>query len=200
MGEATVGCTYFDRPGEDNTERTLQIAGDRGRQLCVRSVLVASTRGKTGVLAVERFKGCNLVVVTHSAGFDEPNHQELTEENRKKIEASGARILTCQHAFGGVNRAVRRKLKTYEIDEIIAYTLRTFGEGMKVVCEMALMAADAGLIRVDEPVISIAGTDRGADTAVVLKPANAQAFFDMRIIEILCKPRFWPRESRNQSV
>ena len=84
---------------------------------------------------------------------------------------------------------MRKKLGTYELEEIIAYTLRVFGEGMKVVCEIALMAADAGLARTDEEVIAIAGTGRGADTAVVLVPANAQTFFDMRILEVLCKPR-----------
>jgi hypothetical protein len=114
----------------------------------------------------------------------------LTEENRAAILALGARLLTCQHAFGGVNRAVRRKLNTYELDEIIAYTLRLFGEGMKVACEITLMAADAGLIRTDEPVLAIAGTGRGADTAVVLRAANAQDFFDLRINEILCKPLY----------
>jgi hypothetical protein len=69
------------------------------------------------------------------------------------------------------------------------YTLRIFGEGTKVACEIALMAADAGLVRTDEPVIAVAGTGRGADTALVLRPANAQTSFDMRIMEILCKPR-----------
>jgi hypothetical protein len=57
-----------------------------------------------------------------------------------------------------------------------------------VVAELALMAADAGLVRTDEPVISVAGSGRGADTAAVLKPANAQAFFDLRFLEILCMP------------
>jgi hypothetical protein len=51
------------------------------------------------------------------------------------------------------------------------------------------MAADAGLVRTDELAIAVAGTSRGADTALVLRPANAQTFFDMRIMEILCKPR-----------
>jgi hypothetical protein len=63
------------------------------------------------------------------------------------------------------------------------------GEGMKVVYEIAVMAADAGLARTDEEIIAIAGTGRGADTAVVLKPANARDFFDIRVKEILCKPR-----------
>jgi hypothetical protein len=44
-------------------------------------------------------------------------------------------------------------------------------------------------VRTDEQVIAIAGTGKGADTAVVLKPANAQTFFDLEVLEILCKPR-----------
>jgi hypothetical protein len=92
------------------------------------------------------------------------------------------------HAFGGVNRAVRIKLNTYQLDEIIAFVLRTLGQGFKVCVEIALMAADAGLVRVGEPCVAVAGTGRGADTAVVLSPTNAQTFFDIRIHEILCKP------------
>lgn len=60
---------------------------------------------------------------------------------------------------------------------------------MKVAVEITLMAADAGLIRTDQEAIAIAGTGKGADTALVLKPANAQTFFDLEIREILCKPR-----------
>jgi len=197
VNEVTVGCTYFAKPGEHNTPRVLEIARQRAEELDISSVLVASTRGETGARAAEVFKVPNLVVVSHSAGFREPNRQELTEANRQAIEAAGARILTCQHAFGGVGRAIRRKLKTYELEEIIAYTLRLFGEGTKVICEMALMAADAGLIRAHEPLIGIAGTSRGADTAALVDPTNAQAFFDMRIMEILCKPRFSPGEPQD---
>jgi len=75
------------------------------------------------------------------------------------------------------------------LDEIIAYALRTFGEGLKVIAEIAVMAADAGLVRTDEEVVAVAGTGRGADTAAVVLPANAQDFFDLEIREVLCKPR-----------
>ena len=190
MGESVSKTIYFEKPGEENTERTLQIAKERAEELGIRQILVASTRGKTGRRAAEVFKGYHLVVVTHFTGFRKPNEQELTEENRKAIEAAGAKILTCQHALGGVGRAVRKKWGTYELDDIIAHTLRIFGEGMKVCVEIALMAADAGLIRTDEAAISIAGTDRGADTAVLLRPVNIERFFDMRVMEVLCKPRF----------
>lgn len=87
-----------------------------------------------------------------------------------------------------MNRAVRIKLGTYMLDEIVAFVLRTMGQGFKVCMEIALMAADAGLVRVGEPCVAIGGWARGADTAVVLSPANAQTFFDIRIHEILCKP------------
>jgi hypothetical protein len=195
--EVQVVATYFEKPGEENTERTLDLAKRRAEELGIKTILVASTRGETGVRACEVFQGYDVVVVTHSTGFKEPNHQELTEENRAAIEAAGGKILTCQHTFGGVGRAVRKKLGTYELEELIAYTLRLFGEGMKVVVEIAVMAADAGLVRTDEAasshvrsgVIAIAGTSKGADTAVVLTPANAQTFFDLEVLEILCKPR-----------
>jgi len=53
---------------------------------------------------------------------------------------------------------------------------------------MALMAADAGLVRTDIPLISIAGTSSGADTALVLIPANSQDFFNLKILEFVCMP------------
>ena len=65
-----------------------------------------------------------------------------------------------------------------------------FGAGMKVACEISMMAADGGLARTDEEGISIGGTGRGADAADVLPPVNSNSFFDLRIKEILCKPRF----------
>jgi hypothetical protein len=189
LAETQVVATYFDRPGKENTQRTLELARKRAEELGIRTILVASTRGETGKRACEVFQGYDVVVVTHSTGFKEPNYQELTDENRVAIEAAGGKILTCQHAFGGVGRAVRKKLGTYELEELIAYTLRLFGEGLKVAVEIALMAADAGLVRTDQPCIAIAGTGSGADTAVVLKPANAQTFFDLKVLEIICKPR-----------
>lgn len=189
MSETNVETVYFEKPGPENTARTLEIAERRAGELGIETILVASTRGKTGVQAARQLEGYNVVVVSHSTGFSEPNVQQMTEANRSAIEEAGAAILTCQHAFGGVNRAVRKKLGTYLTDEIIAYTLRTFGEGMKVCAEIALMAADAGIVRVGEPCLAVAGTGRGADTAVVLAPANAQQFFDLRMMEILAKPR-----------
>ena len=140
------------------------------------------------VQAGEALSGYRVIAVTHSAGFRGPNTQDLEPEQRAAAEALGVELLTCQHAFGGVNRAIRRKLDTYQVDEIIANVFRLFGQGMKVVAEITLMAADAGLVRVDVPVLVVAGSGHGADTAVVLQPANAHEFFNLKFMEILCLP------------
>ena len=188
MAELVTKTVYFSETGKVNTDCTLALAGERAEALGIRTILVATTTGATGVRATELLPGFNIVAVTHSTGFPAPNVQELAAENREAMEAAGAHVLTATHAFGGVGRAVRKKLDTYEVEEIIAYTLRTFGQGMKVVAEIAMMAADAGLVPVDQPAMVIAGTGRGADTAVVLVPTHAQTFFDLKFLEVVCMP------------
>lgn len=179
---------YFDEVGEKNTDETLKAAKARAEELGIKDIVVASTRGMTGVKAVKVFEGYNVVVVTHSTGFKEPGKQELLAEHREKIEARGGKILTTGHAFAGIARAVRRKFDTVGSAEIIAQTFRVLGQGMKVVTECAAMAADAGLIPMDGDVISVGGSGRGADTAVVLKPAHVQDIFNMYVREIIAKP------------
>ena len=181
---------YFERPGNSNTEEALKLAAERAAVGDLSKALVASTGGDTGLAALNFIDNMEVIVVTHSYGFKAPNVMELTPENREAIEGRGGKILTCQHALGGIGRAVRKKWGTYELEEIIAHSLRLFGEGTKVCVEMAMMAADAGLVDYAENVLAIAGTGRGADTVLVLKAANAQYFFDLRIQEIICKPRF----------
>ena len=181
---------YFQAPGPGNTDEVFRIARAMSEQLGIRNILVASTTGQTGAKAVDFFKGTRLIVVTHSAGFRGHNTQELVEENRQQIERNGGIILTTTHAFSGLSRAMRKKFNMYLFEEVVANTLRIFGEGMKVACEITLMAADAGLVRTDEDAIAMGGTGKGLDTALVLRPVNSQDFFDLKVKEILCKPRF----------
>jgi hypothetical protein len=184
-----IQCRYFKRPGAKNTRAVMEIACHRAKELEINTFLVATCSGRTAFEALEVLgPGKKIIAVTHVTGFREPNHQELSQDTRRELESKGIKVLTCQHAFGGVGRAVRNKLSTYQTDEIIAFALRTFGEGTKVAIELALMAADAGFIRTDEDVISIGGTGKGADTALVLQPANSFRFFDLKVKEVICKP------------
>ena len=166
----------------------LTAAKKRAEELKIKTIIVASTTGETGAKTAEFFKGYNVIVVTHSTGFTGPDLQELTSESRERILRAGGKVLTTTHAFGGLGRAVRRKFETYQTDELVANTLRIFGQGVKVAVEIAIMAADSGLVSVKEHVISIGGTGRGADAALVIKPANVQDFFDVKVHEVICKP------------
>ena len=181
---------YFDEPGKQNTDEVLRLASLRAEELGIKSVLVASTTGDTAVKAMKLFKGSRVVAVSHFTGMREPNTQEFTEENRQTVLSAGGTVFTATHLFSGLGRAMRKKFKMYLFEETVANTLRLFGQGMKVVCEITLMAADAGLVRTDEDIIAIGGTGRGADTAVVMRPVNSEDFFDLKIREILCKPLF----------
>jgi hypothetical protein len=178
----------FERPGESNTSRTLELARERADALGISTFVVATTSGRTGLEAARLLTGRRLVVVTHSTGFSKPGVQEADPALIGQVRGLGASVLTATHAFGGVGRSIRRRLRTYETEEIIAQSLRIFGQGTKVAVEIALMAADAGLLAVEEDVVSIGGTESGADTALVLRPAHAQDFFDVRVREIVCKP------------
>jgi len=179
---------YYGSAGEINTEETLKAAKTRADELGLSNLVIASSRGGTGVKAVDVFKGFNIVVVPLVTGHRGPGKQELTMENREIIEENGGHVVIAAHALSGVNRAIRNKWGTIYPPEIMAQTLRLFGQGMKVVVEIAAMAADAGVIPVDEDVIVVAGSNRGADTAVVLRAANSHNIFDMVVREIIAKP------------
>jgi hypothetical protein len=184
-----ISCRYFLKPGPANTGAVLEAVARRANELSIRQVILATCSGRTAFEALKRFDPeQKIIAVTHVMGFNEPNVQELSEENRRALRAQGVELLTCAHAFGGVGRGVRNKIGSYQVDEIMAYTLRIFGQGTKVAVEIALMAADAGLVRSGEDVISIGGTGKGADTALVLKPATSSHLFDLRVREVICRP------------
>jgi len=161
----------------------------RADVLGIKSIVVASSTGATGVKAANIFGGSDLVVVAGAVGYGQPNKTRMREENRTVIENSGGKVLFAGHAFGMVGRAVNKKFGTIQIDELVANILRLFSEGVKVGCEISCMAADAGLIKSGEETIAIGGTGGGSDTAIVLNPSNTHTFFNSRILEIICKPR-----------
>ncbi len=181
--------TWLEAGGPAHTELTLRLARERAAALGVRHAVVASYSGQTGARAAELFRDMNLVVVGGVCGFREPNRVAMQAGHRSVIEAAGGRILFAGHAFGMIGRAVRAKFGAIQADELVAHVLRLFSQGLKVACEVACMAVDAGLVPAGEETVAIGGTGQGADTAIVLRPSNTHLFFETRILEIICKPR-----------
>ncbi|MDR2102655.1 MAG: hypothetical protein LBP42_00980 [Treponema sp.] len=184
---------YFDTEGPGNTGETIRIAVREGKERNISHILAASNSGATAeVLAEEAEKAGyrgQLICVTHVYGFREKGANELSDENRRNLEARGVKVYTASHVLSGAERGLSRKFQGVYPVEIIAHTLRMFGQGTKVCVEIAVMALDGGLIPYGKPVIGIGGSGRGADTAVILTPAHASAVLENRIHEILCKPR-----------
>ncbi|MDR3166366.1 MAG: hypothetical protein LBT93_00350 [Treponema sp.] len=184
---------YFETEGPGNTEETIRIAVQEGRERQISHIVVASNSGKTAEALAEEaekrgYPG-QLVCVTHVYGFREKGTNELGDEGRRALEARGVKVYTASHVLSGAERGLSRKFHGVYPVEIIAHTLRIFGQGVKVSVEIAVMALDGGLIPYGVPVIGIGGTGGGADTAVILIPAHAGAILETRVREVLCKPK-----------
>lgn len=164
------------------TEQTVALAIKAAKERDIHHIVVASTHGDT----LELLKDCGLHVVGVTTAYDK-GVCGLSEEKRKVFEAMGMDIVTAGHALSGAERSFSRKYGGYGLTEIVADTLRMFGQGTKVCVEISTMALDAGKIPYQEKVLAIAGNGSGANTALVLTPASSNALLDTKIHEILCK-------------
>jgi len=189
-GTAERPVAWWESAGPDRTEGTIERAVARAGDLGLDRILVASNTGATARrLRARAPAGMAVVCVTHQVGFAKPGEDEMGADVRKELRDAGVELLTTTHFLSGVDRALRLKQGGLHPSEIVAHALRMFGQGAKVAIEIAVMAADAGLAPPGREVISIGGTGRGADTALVLRPAHGQSFFDTRVLEIVCMPR-----------
>ena len=152
---------YFEENKPENTDVILTVVKKKALEKNIKYVIIASTLGNTGVKAAEAFNnsGINVVVVTHPYG---PKGSRVIPENEKKMNALGAKVVTCTFGFGGVSSSLRRTPPTElgkplptpywpayvpSTGDLIANVLRLFGPGMKVCLEITVMAADAGAVR-----------------------------------------------------
>ncbi|MBN2410745.1 hypothetical protein JXQ31_03565 [candidate division KSB1 bacterium] len=180
---------YFDKPGPDNTENTLRIAFTEAKKRKIENILLASTTGETAGKALEYYQKSNvrLIVVTHNYGFVKPGEQQFSPAVHQELVKEGVIVHTGTMVLRNQGTAIRKKFG-YSQEELINAVLRMIGQGVKVGIEMAAMACDAGLVP-PQDVITIAGTSRGADTALVVAANSSNRFFDIRVREILAKPR-----------
>jgi uncharacterized protein len=179
---------YFDQHGPENTLQTLTAAFERGQALGLTEAVLASTSGETAYRALEIFTGFHLVAVTLHGGFRKPFENVMPAEVRKDLESKGVTVVSATHPLSGVERSIAKKYSGLYPAMLIADTLKRFGQGTKVAVEIAIMAADAGVLSGND-IIGIGGSSTGADTALILSPTNQTHFFDLKIREIVCKPR-----------
>jgi hypothetical protein len=183
---------YFERSGVENTEDVIEIVYQRLQEGDIRSVVVASSRGTTGLKFAKRMaKDTNLVIVSSHPGRSKPGLWDFDLDTLRELETMGCKVIKQTHAMSGMERSFSQKFSGASHSELLAECLKSlFGPGMKVAIECAVMAADGGAIPI-EKTISVGGTSAhgsGADYAIVCFPSHASNFFDFRVLEILAKP------------
>jgi hypothetical protein len=173
---------YFEAPGKENTRQVLSLVKERAAARGIKKIVLASTRGGTAKAAMEAFDGTDLELVVvpwaHGFGKGNPFPKELIPE----LEAKGHRV------HFGTMLFHTDELYGSKTPTIMANLLRIFGQGIKVVVEITMMACDGGCVAGKEKIIAVAGTGTGADVAVVMTAAPSLRWPKLRIHEILCKP------------
>jgi len=185
---------YFEKPGAGNTPDAARFAIERAKDLGIKTLVVASTSGKTASVFFDAMigSGINLVIVTHVIGFTKPGEWEFSQEIADRLQKQGVQIVISTHALSGLERALSRSPKVGggSRTEAIAEALRrVVAVGLKVAVECVLMAADAGAIDIHNEVMAVGGTASGADTVCVIRPAHTANFFDLQVREIVAMPR-----------
>ena len=188
---------YFHNRGEVNTEKALELARERALELKIEKMVVASETGRSALKALKALKDTDiqLIVVTHPPatttgpkgeipiGLGRPEYQHV----KRHLEAQGAVIVQGTRPFGGIGRALGWKaaVPATFVDE----TLELFSSGTKIAIEVAVMATDAGAVEAGETVITLGGTFKGLDTALVVKTAYSYDIFtDFEVLELIAKP------------
>jgi hypothetical protein len=195
---------YFSEPGPQNSKALIETVKERIAELQVRFVVVASDSGRTALEVAKALSGVavKVVCVTAYAGVRRAWPQwgkwpSITGDVRRKLEGLGVKIVEeTPWIFKGVTfdaQFLKRSAPSWIIHEFVC---RTMGYGFKTSLEVALIAAEAGAVPMDEEVVAIAGTGwlgGGADCAIVVRPSVVPRITDveagLELREIIAIPR-----------
>ncbi len=177
---------YYEDGGAEHTESTLRASLEAAKELGIKTILVASNSGETGVKAAEMYhdSGVQLIVVGHQMGFPVAKVQQFKPENWEKIEALGGVINLGTDVL--TNSIRRRQSLGHGPMSIITQTLSAVK--LKVNVEIIAKACDAGQILPGDRVISVAGSHKGADTSVVFIASDSPNILDIRPQMFICYP------------
>jgi len=192
---------YFASPGPHNTMDVLKAVKKRLDEDDIKHVVVASVSGETALRIAEALKNLKVRVVCVS-GFPgwlsiKKEYPFVEEKFRKKLERLGVAIV--DKTPSSMSDTIDYGLARYgyvPASWVMAETLETVGGyGLKTAVEAILMATDSGITPAFREAISVAGTDKGADTAIVAKSTFSSSVFSsdanrrFQILEIIAMPK-----------
>ena len=191
---------FFDQPGADNTPRVIKAVLSRTKEGDITKVLVASETGRLALEVKKRMPRQIVVCVTFNQ--EARTMYKKADLLKKDLEARG--IITVDTVKEPLARelTMRNWWERKNVDlpgesaDLFWMTLICVGgHGLRTAVEIVFMAVEAGVVKVGDRIIAVAGTARGADSALVM---NATRFEDavgeqpmgrMKIEEILAMPK-----------
>ena len=157
---------YFDNPGPENTSKVLDLVKKRAEDERIDTIVLASTRGDTAKKAMEILKDKTLIIVGIS-------RDRFSVDVMNTAQKKGFPVIYSNET-------------DYVYPEEMKTAFRRFGQGMKVSVEDVVIACRRKVLEEGVDVISLAGSSRGADTAIVIR--SAQDFSAVKIREVICMP------------
>lgn len=209
----------FERPGPVNTDELIDIVKEAS--IKYKYIVVASLSGDSAVKIADQIKDKEIICVTCPQGMnwevDKMSEgpfaeipeltvirnewmrqgvrkvpMKVTPENRKKLDELKVKIVQGTIPFFGPSFSIRLHLQQVTSLDIVAKTLELISTGTLVCLEAVLMSVDAGIIPEAKEVLAVAGTEKGLDTAWIIRSsASANLFHPIRgsrFVELLAKP------------
>jgi len=209
----------FERPGPVNTDEVIEIV--KGVSSEYGHIVVASITGDCALKTAESIPDKEVICVTCPQGMSWKTEKmdegpfaaipelaqirsawaeqgltrvpmEITHANRQKLGDLKVRIVQGTIPFFGPSFSIRVHLRHITGLDLMAKTLELISTGTLVCLECVLMSVDAGVIPEGQDVLTLAGTERGLDTAWVIRSSASANLFHpskgVRFIELLAKP------------
>jgi uncharacterized protein len=200
---------FFEEPGEQNTDNVIDAITGRAKEGGIEAVVVASVSGRMATRVADTFRRqkmrTKVVCVSGPPSWkkDAPQYKFplISEKERKRLESLQVAIVNqVNEPFKPIVFRDWWKKKTLAIpnpeSDLFWMTLICVGgHGFRTAVEVVFMAVEAGEVQPGQRVIGTAGTDRGLDSAIVLKAS----IFDeavgrypskrLKVEEILAMPK-----------
>lgn len=199
---------FFENPGEENTSEVIEAVVERCAKGDIGAVIVASIWGRTAIKLAERFKekGSKIKAVCVSGPpswkkYPEYKFPLIKEKEHKKLKELEVQIIDrVEEPFKPIVFRNWWEKKTIEVQrpesDLFWMTLICVGgHGLRTAVEVIFMAVEAGVIKVGERVIGVAGTGEGADSAIVMMASRFEDAVGagpdkrLKIEEILAMPK-----------
>lgn len=188
---------YFDEPGEENTQLVIEAVSWRLEAGGIKKVIVASTSGETATQFARSLKGKAELLCVSEAPYRREWGEEwpcIKQEFRQELERLGVTIIDkAPYVFHNSVLETAHWSGAFP-ERLVKETLYCFGQGMKVAVEVVLIGVSCGYVTPYEDVISVGGSGKGADTAIMLRATYPACLFDkdpakrLEIREIIAMP------------